>query len=171
MALLLAGDIGGTKTILRLVEFACGESMQTLYEQRYVSRDFPDLVPMVQQFLITAKTPTPQKACFAIAGPILNNTAKLTNLTWFLDTKRLEQELEITTISLINDFAAVGYGILGLQPADLYTLQPGKPQPNAPIAVIGAGTGLGQGFLIQQQDSYQVFGSEGGHADFAPALN
>lgn len=168
MTLLLAGDIGGTKTILRLVEFASGKSMQTLYEERYLSRDFPDLVPMVQQFLIAAKTPTPQKACFAIAGPIFNNTAKLTNLTWFLDTKRLEQELEITTILLINDFAAVGYGILGLQPADLSTLQPGKPQPNAPIAVIGAGTGLGQGFLIQQQDSYQVFGSEGGHADFAP---
>lgn len=168
MTLLLAGDIGGTKTILRLVEFTSGESMQTLYEERYSSRDFPDLVPMVQQFLTAAKTPTPQKACFAIAGPIVNNTAKLTNLTWFLDTKRLEQELEIPTISLINDFAAVGYGILGLQPADLYTLQPGKPQPNAPIAVIGAGTGLGQGFLIQQQDSYQVFASEGGHADFAP---
>jgi glucokinase len=168
MTLLLAGDIGGTKTILRLVEFTSGESMQTLYEERYLSRDFPDLVPMVQQFLTAAKTPTPQKACFAIAGPIVNNTAKLTNLIWFLDTKRLQQELEIATISLINDFAAVGYGILGLQPADLYTLQPGKPQPNAPIAVIGAGTGLGQGFLIQQQDSYQVFGSEGGHADFAP---
>lgn len=168
MTLLLAGDIGGTKTILRLVEFASGESMQTLYEERYPSRDFPDLVPMVQQFLTAAKTATPQKACFAIAGPIFNNTAKLTNLTWFLDPKRLEQELEIATISLINDFAAVGYGILGLQPVDLYTLQLGKPQPNAPIAVIGAGTGLGQGFLIQQQDSYQVFGSEGGHADFAP---
>lgn len=168
MTLLLAGDIGGTKTILRLVEFTSGESMQTLYEERYLSRDFPDLVPIVQQFLTAAKTPTPQKACFAIAGPIVNNTAKLTNLTWFLDTKRLEQHLEISTISLINDFAAVGYGILGLQPADLSTLQPGAPQPNAPIAVIGAGTGLGQGFLIQQQENYQVFASEGGHADFAP---
>jgi glucokinase len=169
MTLLLAGDIGGTKTILRLVEASSsGETMHTLYEERYPSRDFSDLVPMVQQFLATAKTAKPQKACFAIAGPVVNNTAKLTNLTWFLDVKRLEQELGITTISLINDFAAVGYGILGLQPADLHTLQPGKHQPSAPIAVIGAGTGLGQGFLIQQGDSYQVFGSEGGHVDFAP---
>lgn len=168
MTLLLAGDIGGTKTILRLVETSEAGELQTLYEERYPSRDFPDLVPMVQQFLATAKTATPQKACFAIAGPVVNNTAKLTNLTWFLDARRLEQELEIASISLINDFAAVGYGVLGLQPADLYTLQPGKHQPSAPIAVIGAGTGLGQGFLIQQGDSYQVFGSEGGHADFAP---
>jgi glucokinase len=170
MTLLLVGDIGGTKTILRLVETLEAGELQTLYEERYPSRNFPDLVPMVQQFLATAKTATPQKACFAIAGPVVNNTAKLTNLTWFLDAQRLEQELEIASISLINDFAAVGYGVLGLQPADLYTLQPGKHQPSAPIAVIGAGTGLGQGFLIQQGDSYQVFGSEGGHADFAPRL-
>lgn len=165
MTLLLAGDIGGTKTILRLVE-TLKTGLQTLSEERYPSRDFPDLVPMVQQFLATAKT-TPQKACFAIAGPVVNNTAKLTNLTWFLDSKRLEQELGITSISLINDFAAVGYGVLGLEPADLFTLQPGQ-QLSAPIAVIGAGTGLGQGFLIQQGDNYQVFSSEGGHADFAP---
>ncbi len=169
MTLLLAGDIGGTKTILRLVETLDAGELQTLDEERYPSRDFPDLVPMVQQFLATAKT-TPHKACFAIAGPVVNNTAKLTNLTWFLDAQRLEQELGIASISLINDFAAVGYGVLGLQPADLYTLQPGKYQPSAPIAVIGAGTGLGQGFLIQQGDSYQVFSSEGGHADFAPRL-
>lgn len=173
MTLLLAGDIGGTKTILRLVETSSGESFDTLYEERYPSRDFPDLVPMVQQFQGKAgdelgRTFAPQKACFAIAGPVVNNTAKLTNLTWFLDAKLLEQELEIASISLINDFAAVGYGVLGLEASDLYTLQPGKPHTKAPIAVIGAGTGLGQGFLIQQGDSYQVFGSEGGHADFAP---
>lgn len=173
MTSLLAGDIGGTKTILRLVEASSGKSFDTLYEERYPSRDFPDLVPMVQQFLATAGgqmggTSAPQKACFAIAGPVVNNTAKLTNLTWFLDAKRLEQELGIATISLINDFAAVGYGVLGLGASDLYTLQAGKQQPDAPIAVIGAGTGLGQGFLIQQGDSYQVFSSEGGHVDFAP---
>jgi glucokinase len=166
MTLLLAGDIGGTKTILRLVE-TLKTGLQTLSEECYPSRDFPDLVPMVQQFLATTKTATPEKACFAIAGPVVNNTAKLTNLTWFLDSKRLEQELGITSISLINDFAAVGYGVLGLEPADLSTLQPGQ-QLSAPIAVIGAGTGLGQGFLIQQGDNYQVFSSEGGHADFAP---
>ncbi len=174
MAVILAGDIGGTKTILRLVDTSAPEaSFHTLYDKRYPSRDFADLVPMVQQFLATAaqelgNAPVPQKACFAIAGPVVNNTAKLTNLTWFLDAKRLEQELGIALISLINDFAAVGYGVLGLDASDLYTLQTGIPQPAAPIAVIGAGTGLGQGFLIHQLDMYQVFGSEGGHVDFAP---
>ncbi|MBD2345979.1 glucokinase [Anabaena subtropica] len=169
MTLLLAGDIGGTKTILRLVEISDSSGLQSIYEESYHSGDFPDLVPMVQQFLAKANVPsTPEKACFAIAGPVVNNTAKLTNLVWFLDTERLAQELGIPLISLINDFAAVGYGIFGLSKKDLLTLQVGKNKPEAPIAIIGAGTGLGQGFLIKQGNHYQVFPSEGGHADFAP---
>jgi len=168
MTLLLAGDIGGTKTILRLVETSDSQSLQSIYQESYHSADFPDLVPIVQQFLAKANTSLPEKACFAIAGPIVKNTAKLTNLVWFLDTERLQQELGIPRISLINDFAAVGYGISGLQEQDLHVLQPGKPQPQAPIGIIGAGTGLGQGFLIKTGNYYQVFPSEGGHADFAP---
>ena len=168
MTLLLAGDIGGTKTILRLVESSETLGLKTLYEESFRSGDFPDLVPMVQKFLTTANSRTPEKACFAIAGPVVKNTAKLTNLTWFLDKDRLIQELGIPSVSLINDFAAVGYGIFGLTKQDLLTLQVGKYQPAAPMAVIGAGTGLGQGFLIRQDKQYQVFPSEGGHADFAP---
>ena len=165
MTLLLAGDIGGTKTILRLVDAV---NLHTIAQKTYPSGDFPDLVPLVQQFLLELHTPTPQKACFAIAGPVVDNTAKLTNLTWFLDTSRLKQELGIDSMCLINDFAAVGYGIFGLSKTDLLTLQVGKHKLEAPIAVIGAGTGLGQGFLIKQGNYYQVFPSEGGHGDFAP---
>ncbi len=173
MTLLLAGDIGGTKTILQLVETSVEGELHTLYEATYLSGQFPDLVPMVQQFIEASaqqlgNTPAPHKACFAIAGPVVKNTAKLTNLTWELDAKRLEQELGIAHVSLINDFAAVGYGVLGLSQLDLHTLQAGQHQLDAPIAVIGAGTGLGEGFLIQQSNQATVFGSEGGHADFAP---
>lgn len=171
MTLLLAGDIGGTKTILRLV--AEDGEPKTLYEERYISRNYPDLVPIVQQFLATAakktgEQATPEKACFAIAGPVVNNAVKLTNLAWVLDAQRLEQELKIASISLINDFAAVSYGVLGLKDSDLHTLQAGKPQQSAPVAVLGAGTGLGQGFLIKKGETFDVFASEGGHADFAP---
>jgi glucokinase len=168
MTLLLAGDIGGTKTILQLVETSGSPAMHTIHQESYHSADFPDLVPIVQDFLVKANTPTPEKACFAIAGPVVQNTAKLTNLVWFLDTERLQEELGIPQISLINDFAAIGYGILGLEEKDLLTLQVGNSQPEAPIGIIGAGTGLGQGFLIKQGNKYQVFPSEGGHADFAP---
>ncbi|KYC39273.1 glucokinase [Scytonema hofmannii PCC 7110] len=168
MTLLLAGDIGGTKTILRLVEVSEQLLLHNVYEERHRSGDFPDLVPMVREFLKNSGGLLPQKACFAIAGPVVDNTAKLTNLAWFLDAKRLQEELGIAQVRLINDFAAVGYGVLGLSPQDILTLQPGKPNSNAPIAIIGAGTGLGQGFLIKQGSSYQIFPSEGGHADFGP---
>jgi glucokinase len=167
--LLLAGDIGGTKTILRLVEVSEPESrLKTLYEERYSSHDFADLVPMVQQFLATAKTPVPEKACFAIAGPVVNDTAQLTNLTWALDARTLESQLGIAKVSLINDFAAVGYGVLGLDSEDLLTLQAGHPKSRSPMAIIGAGTGLGHCYLIPEGDTYRVFSAEGGHADFAP---
>ncbi|NET37640.1 MAG: glucokinase [Cyanothece sp. SIO1E1] len=179
MQTLLAGDIGGTKTILRLVKADTAQSapilavQPPLYEEVYASQDFPDLVPIVQKFLQAAADrlgamPTPKTACFGIAGPVIGNTSELTNLNWSLSATRLEQALAIAQVSLINDFAAIGYGILGLSEQDLVTLQPAPSQPQAPIAVIGAGTGLGEGFLIPQQDQYQVFASEGSHADFAP---
>jgi len=181
MIQLLAGDIGGTKTILRLVE-ANGTDLQhcpagevelkTLFESRYPSGDYPDLVPMVEQFLTKARTAVPsvhpQSACFAIAGPVSQNSSQLTNLAWLLSGDRLAEELQLEHVQLINDFEAVGYGVLGLGEGDLETLQVGQPNPTSPIAIIGAGTGLGQGYLINIGDQYHVFPSEGGHADFAP---
>ena len=171
MLQLLAGDIGGTKTILRLVQTEHPEDStpETLYEQRFVSGDYTDLVPMVKDFLASAPvTAQPQTACFAIAGPVINNRSQLTNLAWLLSGDRIAEELNLKTVELINDFAAVGYGVLGLQSEDLVTLQTGALKTSAPIAIIGAGTGLGQGFLINCNDRYQVFPSEGGHVDFAP---
>lgn len=175
MTILLAGDIGGTKTILRLVESEATSGdrqlphQTTLHEQTYPSQEFADLVPMVRKFLSEAQSKvSPEKACFGIAGPVVNNTSKLTNLNWNLEASRLERELEVAQVSLINDFVAVGYGVLGLSEQDLHTLQPGTPNADAPIAVIGAGTGLGQGFAIPQSGSYRVFATEGGHSSFAP---
>lgn len=167
--LLLTGDIGGTKTILRLVEADIQEkSFKTIREEKYVSASFLDLVPMVQQFLGADDQEIPESACFAIAGPVINNSSQLTNLSWDLAGDRLQQELKINKVRLINDFAANSYGVLGLKDSELATLQTGEINQQSPIAVIGAGTGLGQGFLIPQGDTYQVFSCEGGHTDFAP---
>lgn len=175
MTQLLAGDIGGTKTILRLVKTSSAEAggLDTIYEARYPSGDYPDLAPVVQQFFedaqaATGTTPSPERACFAIAGPVANNTSSLTNLSWLLEGDRLEKTLKIPQVELINDFAAVGYGVVALDQPDLHTLQDVPPQTGAPVAVIGAGTGLGQGFLVPCDGRYKVFPSEGGHADFAP---
>ena len=169
-SLLLAGDIGGTNTRLRLADSQT-KGLSPLYESNFVNSGFSDLVSIVQQFLAQAAaklgdSPQPEKACFAVAGPVSNNTCKLTNLDWVLEGQQLEQELDIPQVALINDFAAVGYGVLQLDknnPEDLLTLQEGKYQEDAPIAVIGAGTGLGEAFVIKGQ----VYATEGGHIDFA----
>jgi glucokinase len=177
MTLLIAGDIGGTKTILRLVQAQSPTQIKNLYQATYPSAKYPDLVPIVEAFLIEAAAQLGalvgalapiESACFGIAGPVVNNTSNVTNLGWKLQGDRIAQELHIPKVSLINDFASVGYGVLGLQDEDLVTLNVGESDAEAPIAVIGAGTGLGQGFLIHGQTGYQVFSSEGGHADFAP---
>ena len=169
---LLAGDIGGTKTILRLVEVTevtlTEKTFRTVKEAQYISASFPDLVPLVQEFLAQDDYIKPQLACFAIAGPVVNNTCNLTNLNWILDTQRLEIELDIPKISLLNDFAANSFGILGLKDFEVNTLQEGETREESPIAVIGAGTGLGEAFLVPQGKKHQIFASEGGHADFAP---
>ncbi len=173
MTLLIAGDIGGTKTILRLVQAQSPTQIVNLFEAKYPSANYPDLVPIVELFLkeaavVLGPIVNIERACFGIAGPVVKNTSNVTNLGWKLQGDRLAHELEIPKVSLINDFAAVGYGVLGLQDADLVTLNVGESEVEAPIAVIGAGTGLGQGFLIHGPLGYQVFSSEGGHADFAP---
>ena len=177
MTQILAGDTGGTKTILMLAEASDLEigvpNLTRLHEERFVSAEFPDLVPMVRQFLSAAEqklgyTPNPEKACFSIAGPVVRNSSSLTNLSWLLDGERLKRDLGMSQVQLINDFVAVGHGIPGLSDADRFSLQTGEAQPEAPIAIIGAGTGLGEGFLIRQGEDYLVFGTEGGHTDFAP---
>jgi glucokinase len=176
MAIVLAGDIGGTKTLLRLADTVTsrfGHPPSTLFEASYASRNYEHLTVLVQKFLAKAATsvgylPQPQTACFGIAGPVVEGASELTNLGWSLQSDRLAEALGIAQVALINDFAAVGYGIAGIAPRDLHTLQAGNPQPHAPIGLIGAGTGLGEGFLIWEDGIYKVYGSEGGHADFAP---
>jgi glucokinase len=166
MVRLLAGDIGGTKTLLRLEEVTT--EAVTLHEAAYVSADFAHLNAIVTRFLKEANSPPPVTACFAIAGPVQNNQSKVTNLAWQLDADQMQAELGIDCIQLINDFAAVGNGIPALQPKDVVVLQDRPAMPKAPIAVLGAGTGLGEALLIWQQDRYQVLATEGGHADYAP---
>jgi glucokinase len=169
MTLLIAGDIGGTNTTLRLVRaIESPQSIETIFQKRYPSGSFPDLVPIVKQFLTDAGEKALQVACFAIAGPVVNNTCELTNLKWSLNNQRLEKELGIEKVSLINDFAAVSHGILGLPETELDTLQPGKPERDGVIGILGAGTGLGESFLIPSGSDYRVCATEGGHADFAP---
>ena len=163
--LVLAGDIGGTNTRLCLVE-TDGKNESTLREEIYPSGN-EGLVPLVRQFL--GDECNVYKACFALAGPVLNNKCKITNLPWpELDAARLQEELNIAKVSLINDFVAIGYNIVLEKNKSLVTLQEGEFLPDAPIAIIGAGTGLGKACAVPEGDSYRVFPTEGGHESFAP---
>lgn len=162
MSRILAGDIGGTKTLLLLAEV---DGLRPVKEERFENRDHPDFSAVLARFLGNER---PAGACFAVAGPVSDNRADMTNLPWTLDGHALTAELGFP-VRLVNDFEAVGYGIAALVESDLETLQAGEPQPQGVRAVLGAGTGLGEGFMVWQGESYRVFPSEGSHADFAPA--
>jgi len=167
---ILAGDIGGTKTLLQLSE-PSDHSFNVLFEKRYVSADYPSLTAMTQEFLQEAATQLKCRvdaACFGIAGPVSGRTAKTTNLPWVLNADEMEKDLGIPRVRLINDFQSVGYGIEALQPQDIVTLQTGTAVERGTRVIIGAGTGLGQALLVWQDDHYEVVASEGGHANFAP---
>lgn len=170
--LVLAGDIGGTKTLLQLAEFR-GQTCRAVFERRFDSHAHRDFSTVVREFLQAARAASDtlipiHSACFGVAGPIQGQTAKITNLPWQIDAGAIGAEFGIGRVRLINDFAAVGYGIETLGGADLVTLQAGQPQPGGVRAVIGAGTGLGMGMLVWRDDRYEALPSEGGHVDFAP---
>lgn len=157
----LAGDIGGTKTWLRL-----SRAGEVLREERYDSAAFVGLSPMVAAFLGDT---APESACFGVAGPVRDNCAQVTNLPWRIEAAEIAARFAIPQVALINDFQAVAHGIEALAPGDLLTLQAGREREQGARAVIGAGTGLGEGYLVWRDGAYRALPSEGSHADFAPA--
>jgi glucokinase len=169
---LIAADIGGTKTLLAL---ASGDASGLRVEQRkrFDSAAFDTFEAMLEAFfggLSAADRGNIDRACFAVAGPLSSDgaTAKVTNLTWGVDARRIEREFAIGAVRLVNDFEAQAYGVLDLDDRDLTVLQAGRPRPRAPRLVVGAGTGLGICQLVWCEGHYAVLPSEGGHADFAP---
>lgn len=166
----LAGDIGGTKTLLQIADIF-PNTFRVVFEKSYESRRYPEFLPLVKEFLKSATAHTDlilSSACFGIAGPVAEREARTTNLPWRINADSCVKELKINNIALINDFQAVGYGIDGLADEDFATLQAGTGRPGGPRVVIGAGTGLGEGFLVWNGDRYDIFPSEGGHVDFGP---
>lgn len=169
----LLGEINDTIIRLSILDYSLFPESSNLYEKDYSIAKFNDLIPVVNRFLIDAenergKLCIPGKAYFTVADPVINKKVELANLSWSLEEERLAQQLNIPIVSLINDFTAIGYGILGLESKDLITLQDVEVQPGAPIAVVGAGSYLEEGFLIKQGEKYKVFATAGGYEDFAP---
>ncbi|NOY61597.1 MAG: glucokinase [Gammaproteobacteria bacterium] len=175
---LLIGDIGGTKTLLKIIEIN-EQGQRTVRQQRYESAAYEDFQSLVSSFLRAGRAKsagsdneTVEAACIAVAGPVQKSgdqqQARVTNLPWRLESEALQCALQIPVVRLINDFEAVGYGIAALTTQDLLTLQAGQVREHAPRAVIGAGTGLGMAQLVWCAERYQMLPSEGGHAHFAP---
>jgi len=164
--MILAGDIGGTKTVIGLFEQA-GSRLQAVREETFPSKSYATLEAILDRFLGGGSRPALRSACFGVAGPVIEGKSKTTNLPWELDELTLEKALQVPRAKLLNDLEAAAYGMLHLDPTDLCVLQPGlKRQGN--IAVIAAGTGLGQAILYWDGTHHHPIASEGGHADFAP---
>ena len=175
--IVLAGDIGGTNSRLALYSAERTEgrlAFTSLHERTYASTAQPTLDLIVEGFLAEAQARTGQaravaRACLGIAGPVENNICRATNLPWVVDGGALATRLGIERIVLVNDFQAAALGVTAVGPSYLAGLGGAPPLARGPIAVLGAGTGLGEAFLIWStvENGYQVVASEGGHADLA----
>lgn len=165
--MLLAGDIGGTKTKLAVFSTDSGWR-KPLAEATFPSAHYSSLESLVQEFLKQHNFSL-QRASFGVAGPVVEGRATITNLPWVLEENHLIQALNIPSVSLLNDLEATAYSVPFLEESDLYTLNAGRAVRGGAIAVIAPGTGLGEAFLIWDGSRYRPHQSEGGHADFAPA--
>jgi glucokinase len=164
--MLIAGDIGGTKTRLALVSPE-GGPRKFVAEQEFHSADFNGLQPIVEAFLAnTGGRAT--SACFDVAGPVIDGRAHLTNLPWDLAEAGLCRGLDLQRVVLLNDLRAVAHAVPHLQAGETVEINAGRAEKHGPLAVLAPGTGLGEAFLIWSGGEYIACASEGGHADFAP---
>lgn len=164
--MLLAGDIGGTKTVLALYRMAKGPR-HALETETFPSREFDSLESIVSQFL-RGRENAITHAAFGVAGPVVAGRAEITNLPWTIDSTSIRDRFDLIDVHLLNDLEAVANSVPILEEADLFTLNAGEPVTGGAIAVIAPGTGLGEAFLVWDGARYIAFPTEGGHADFAP---
>lgn len=168
-SLMLAGDIGGTKTNLALFTTE-GGPYRPLAEATFPSADYANLETIAKLFLKEHNVRA-TAAVFGVAGPVERGSVTATNLPWQMHEEALANALEIPRVHLMNDLAAIATAVPILAATDIHTLNPGQPDPVGPIAVIAPGTGLGEAFLLHDGSNYRAYPSEGGHADFAPGTS
>lgn len=164
--MILAGDVGGTKTNIASFDVAHGRVVRRVVK-RYRSSEYRSLLGIIHEFRAETNAAV-DRAAFGVAGPIVNGRCEATNLPWVVDAREIAATLGVAEVGLINDLEATAYGILQLQEADTLRMNVGTPTPHGTIAVIAAGTGLGEGGLMWNGTRYQAIASEGGHTDFAP---
>lgn len=164
--MILAGDIGGTKTWLALFEDV--KTRKIVKHVKYPSQNYSSLEEIIKEFLSDIPSP-PSYACFGVAGPVEKGTSRVTNLPWVIDAKKMASSLHIDQIFLINDLEANAWGIRCLHEDELYVILEGKKDNIGNQALISAGTGLGEAGLYFNGKEHIPFASEGGHCNFAPS--
>jgi glucokinase len=164
--MILAGDVGGTKTLLAVYEDGASSRRPRL-EVKLKSRDAPSLEHLASGFLSASGIPFPRRAVFGIAGPVVNNRCEATNLPWVVSGADVGAAFGGAEVRLVNDLEAAGWGIAALRAGDLEFLQSGE-SATGNRALIAAGTGLGKSILAWDGARHRPVASEGGHADWAP---
>lgn len=167
--MLLAGDVGGTKTLLGI--FARAPERPTPIEiGEFTTLEYESLGDMIAEFLAARrdKAERVEAACFGVAGVVLDEVARLTNVPWTVDANEVRSRFAARRTALLNDLIALGYGVTVLEPGELAVLQEGEVAPDGNAAIIAAGTGLGEGLLHNVDGRFIPSPSEGGHADFCP---
>ena len=161
----LAGDIGGTKTMLALYGVNPARELREIRSVEFPSASFPSVDEALRSFLTTDR---PDRIGLGVAGPVRDGVCLRANCGWKVDASALAQVFQGSTVRVLNDFHAVALSLPSLRDADVVVLQDGQMDPAGPKAVLGAGTGLGEAVLISRDGQTQVLPSEAGHADFAP---
>jgi glucokinase len=164
--MILAGDIGGTKTNLALFDEAAGGGLSKNEERTFQSNDHAGLEAVIAEFLNGRELPI-EAAAFGVAGPVIDGVCRATQLPWIVSRTSLQEVLRIDDVWVINDLEATAHGVPLLKAEQLVTINPGR-RAKGNIAVIAAGTGLGEAALIWDGAHYHAMASEGGHVDFAP---
>jgi glucokinase len=162
---IFAGDIGGTKTTLTIIEVDQGPRV-FLEKETFKSKDYASLLSIANDFLQKTKKQV-SMASFGIAGPVLDGKVQATNLPWSITESGLSNALKVP-VKVINDLAATAYAVPFLAVDELLSLNRGNKVEHGSVGVIAPGTGLGEAFMIWGESRYRAFSSEGGHADFAP---
>jgi glucokinase len=163
--LMLAGDIGGTKTSLALFSLR-KKKLQSELKKTFPSKQYPNLEPIVEQFLAGQRISI-SRACFGVAGPVVDGQVKTPNLPWVVDAGKIAEMFKLGSVALINDLEAAAYGIFTLEPQEFFTLNEGISGRRGNKVLISAGTGLGEATLYDVGRNYHPSASEGGHGDFA----
>ena len=162
---ILIADIGGTNARFALAKLS-GDQVDIIETRKYLAEDFETVCDAAKHYLETFSV-QPKIACFAVAGPVTDEQVEFTNSQWVLNIADVQKSLSLSRLAAVNDFEALAAGVRSLREKDFLEIKPGRGDPNAPVVVLGPGTGLGQSLIVPCEGHERIIPTEGGHVAFA----